>query len=451
MPKVKSKPTANGFFGISEPLRYQGPAFVPDKRRPFAYRWYDPDRMVLGKRMEEQLRFAVCWWHSFVWPGTDPFGDPVFGRPWHAAGGEPMQQACAKVDVAFEAFRLLRAPFFTFHDRDVAPEGETLRASNRNLRKVGERMQRRMAETGVELLWGTANLFSHPRYLAGAATNPDPDVFAYAAAQVKNVLEMTHELGGANYVMWGGREGYETLLNTDLKRELAQLGRFMQLVVEHKHRIGFAGLLLIEPKPSEPTKHQYDFDVATVHGFLKANGLEKEIKVNIEQNHALLAGHTFEHEIALAQALGIFGSIDMNRGDEMLGWDTDQFPNNLPQVALALYQVMKGGGFASGGLNFDAKLRRQSIDPDDLIAAHAGAMDLCARALLVAERMIADGALERHLAARYARWEGGEGRAILDGKRSLEDLARRVEKKGIEPRPVSGRQERLEDLVNTYL
>ena len=252
-------------------------------------------------------------------------------------------------------------------------------------------------------------------------------------------------------MMWGGREGYETLLNTDLKRELAQLGRFMQLVVEHKHRIGFKGLLLIEPKPAEPTKHQYDFDVATVYGFLKANGLEKEIKVNVEQNHALLAGHSFEHEIALAQALGVFGSIDMNRGDELLGWDTDQFPNNLPQVALALYQIMKGGGFSSGGLNFDAKLRRQSIAPDDLIAAHAGAMDLCARALLVAERMIQDGELAERLDARYAGWDGAEGRAILQGKRSLADLAHRVEKKGIEPQPVSGRQERLEELVNTYL
>ena len=242
MAKTKSRPpAAPGYFGLSEPLRHEGPKFRPSARRPFGYRWYDPDRKVLGKRMEDQLRFAVCWWHSFVWPGTDPFGDPVFGRPWHAVGGDPMEQAFAKADVAFEAFRLLRAPFFTFHDRDVAPEGETLRASNRNLRKVGERMQRRMADTGVKLLWGTANLFSHPRYLAGAATNPDPDVFAYAAAQVKNVLEMTHELGGANYVMWGGREGYETLLNTDLKRELAQLGRFMQLVVEHKHRIGFKG------------------------------------------------------------------------------------------------------------------------------------------------------------------------------------------------------------------
>ena len=450
----KSKPpalAAPGYFGIAEPLRHEGPKFRPSARRPFGYRWYDPERIVLGKRMEDQLRFAVCWWHSFVWPGTDAFGDETFQRPWHAAGGDPMAQAFAKTEVAFEAFRLLRAPFFTFHDRDIAPEGATLRESNLNVRRVGELMQRRMSETGVKLLWGTANLFSNRRYLAGAATNPDPDVFAYAAAQVKNVLELTHELGGANYVMWGGREGYETLLNTDLKRELAQLGRFMQLVVEHKHRIGFKGLLLIEPKPAEPTKHQYDFDVATVYGFLKANGLEKEIKVNVEQNHALLAGHSFEHEIALAQALGVFGSIDMNRGDELLGWDTDQFPNSLPQVALALYQILRGGGFTSGGLNFDAKLRRQSIAPDDLIAAHAGAMDLCARALLVAEKMIRGGELAAHVDARYARWDDAEGRAILKGKRSLADLARRVEKKGIEPQPVSGRQERLEELVNTYL
>ena len=452
MAKTQSRPpAAPGYFGISEPLRHEGPKFRPSARRPFGYRWYDPERKVLGKRMEDQLRFAVCWWHSFVWPGTDPFGDDSFQRPWHSAGGEPMAQAFAKAEVAFEAFRLLRAPFFTFHDRDIAPEGATLRESNLNVRRVGELMQRRMSENRVKLLWGTANLFSNRRYLAGAATNPDPEVFAYAAAQVKNVLELTHELGGANYVMWGGREGYETLLNTDLKRELAQLGRFMQLVVEHKHRIGFKGLLLIEPKPAEPTKHQYDFDVATVYGFLKANGLEKEIKVNVEQNHALLAGHSFEHEIALAQALGVFGSIDMNRGDELLGWDTDQFPNNLQQVALALYQIVKGGGFTSGGLNFDAKLRRQSIDPVDLIAAHAGAMDLCARALLVAEKMIEDGELADRLAARYAGWDEAEGRAILQGKRSLADLAHRVEKKGIEPQPVSGRQERLEELVNTYL
>jgi xylose isomerase len=362
-----------------------------------------------------------------------------------------MDQARQKVDTAFELFRLLRAPFFTFHDRDIAPEGATLRESNRNVRQVGEWIARKMDETGTRLLWGTANLFSNRRYMAGAATNPDPEVFAYAAAQVKNVLELTHELGGENYVLWGGREGYETLLNTDLKRELAQLGRFMNLVVEHKHRIGFRGTILIEPKPAEPTKHQYDFDVATVFGFLKAHGLENEIKVNIEQNHALLAGHTFEHEIALAQALGIFGSIDINRGDELLGWDTDQFPNNLPQMALAMYTLLAGGGFATGGLNFDAKLRRQSIDPDDLIAAHAGAMDLCARALLVAERMVDDGALKRSVVERYAGWDGALGRSILKGRRSLDDLARMIERQDLEPRPRSGRQERLENLVNGYL
>jgi len=448
---ARAPDTDTRFFGIAEPLRFEGPKFRPSARRPFGYRWYEPDRLVLGRRMEEQLRFAVCWWHSFVGTGTDAFGGDTFERRWHAAGGDPMAQARDKAEVAFELFQLVRAPFFTFHDRDVAPEGATLRESNLNLRRIGELMARRMDETGVKLLWGTANLFSHRRYMAGAATNPDPDVFAYAAAQVKNVLELTHELGGANYVLWGGREGYETLLNTDLKREFAQLGRFMQLVVEHKHKIGFKGAILIEPKPAEPTKHQYDFDVATVFGFLKAHGLEHEIKVNIEQNHALLAGHSFEHEIALAHALGIFGSIDMNRGDELLGWDTDQFPNNLPQVALALYEILKGGGLGSGGLNFDAKLRRQSIDPDDLIAAHAGAMDLCARGLLVAEKMMVDGELARQLAARYQGWDGTEGRAILKGKRSLADLAARVERRAIEPRPVSGRQERLENLLNTYL
>lgn len=439
------------YFSLAEPLRYEGPKFKPSAKRPLGYRWYDPQRKVLGKTMQQHLRFAVCYWHSFVWPGTDPFGGDSFQRPWHAAGGDAMAQAAHKAEVAFELFRLLKVPYFTFHDRDIAPEGATLRESNLNVRRIGELFEKKMRDTGVGLLWGTANLFSNRRYMAGAATNPDPEVFAYAAAQVKNVLELTHELGGENYVLWGGREGYETLLNTDLKRELAQLGRFLSLVVEHKHKIGFKGTILIEPKPAEPTKHQYDYDVATVFGFLKAHGLEKEIKVNIEQNHALLAGHTFEHEIALAQALGIFGSIDMNRGDELLGWDTDQFPNNLPQVALALYHIVQGGGFTTGGLNFDAKLRRQSIDPDDLVAGHAGAMDLCARALLVAEKMIEDGALAELLRERYHGWDGKLGRGILAGKQSLADLATLVERNSLEPQPRSGRQEVLEALVNSYL
>jgi len=439
------------YFSFGQALRFHGESFTPSDAEPFAYRWYDRDRLVLGRRMEDQLRFATCYWHSFVGTGTDPFGDATFARPWHSGSGDAMQQALHKADVAFELFQVLGVPFFTFHDRDIAPEGRTLAESNDNVWRVAEVLQGKMASTGVRLLWGTANLFSHPRYMAGAATNPDPDVFAYAAAQVRTALDVTHRLGGENYVLWGGREGYETLLNTDVKRELAQMGRFLSMVVEHKHKIGFKGQVLIEPKPGEPTKHQYDFDVAAVHGFLRTYGLEREVKVNIEQNHALLAGHTFEHEIVLAQALGIFGSLDMNRGDEMLGWDTDQFPHNLQQVALALYYVLRGGGIGAGGLNFDAKLRRQSIDPDDLVWAHACAMDLCARALLVAETMVLDGALQRHVDARYAGWNGERGRAILGGARSLEDLARDVEQRGLDPQPHSGRQERLEHLVASYL
>ena len=438
------------YFSFRQPIVFRGEAFEPSSSEPLAYRYYDKDRVVLGKRMQDQLRFAVCYWHSFVGSGLDPFGDASFTRPWHGAG-DPMQQALHKADVAFDLFSTVDAPFFTFHDRDVAPEGATLRESNRNLRHVAEVFERKISETGVRLLWGTANLFSHRRYMAGAATNPNPDIFAYAAAQVKNVLEVTHDLEGANYVLWGGREGYETLLNTDLKRELAQLGRFLHLVVEHKHKIGFKGQILIEPKPAEPAKHQYDYDVATVFGFLKAQGLENEIKVNIEQNHALLAGHTFEHEIALASALGIFGSLDMNRGDEQLGWDTDQFPNNLQQVALAMYHVLKAGGLGVGGLNFDAKLRRQSIDPDDLVWAHASAMDLCARGLLVAESMVRDNALQSHVDARYAGWDTPHGKLMLTGQLSLEELAQAVEQNGIEPLPRSARQERLEHLVNGYL
>jgi xylose isomerase len=427
------------------------PAAFFGRGEPVTYKHYKPDRKVLGRRMADHLRFAVCYWHSFVWQGLDPFGGDTFQRPWHAAGGDPMKQARHKADVAFELFRLLKVPYFSFHDRDIAPEGSSLRESNANVRRVGEVLAKKMQQSKVGLLWGTANLFTNRRYMAGAATNPDPEVFAYAAAQVKNVLELTHEMGGENYVLWGGREGYETLLNTDVGRELDQLGRFFSLVIEHKHKIGFKGMILIEPKPGEPTKHQYDYDVATVYGFLKRYGLEKEVKVNIEQNHALLAGHTFEHEIVMAQALGIFGSIDMNRGDEQLGWDTDQFPNNLPQMALAMYHIVKGGGFTSGGLNFDAKVRRQSIDPDDLLYAHAEAMDLCARALLVAEKMVEDGALARVLEERYAGWDGKLGRKILGGKKSLADLAALVEKDDLEPQPRSGRQERLEALVNTYI
>jgi xylose isomerase len=307
-----------------------------------------------------------------------------------------------------------------------------------------------MARTGVKLLWGTANLFSHRRYMSGAATSPDPEVFAFAAAQVKEMLEATHRLGGENYVLWGGREGYETLLNTDLGQELDQLGRFLTMVVDHAHKIGFTGALLIEPKPREPTKHQYDFDTATVYGFLRRYGLDKDIKVNIEANHATLAGKSFEHEIATALALGIFGSVDLNRGDPQLGWDTDQFPNNVPELAVALYQVLQAGGFTTGGFNFDAKVRRQSIDPADLFHGHIGAMDVAARALLAAERMITEGSLARVVQDRYAAWRTPFGKDVLAGRSSLEALSSHVLDRDSDPEPVSGRQEYLENLVNRF-
>jgi len=431
--------SAEYFEGIGK-IRYEGPA----SESPLAFRWYDPERPVLGKRMEDQLRFAVCFWHSFGWPGSDVFGAGTFARPWLAEGGDPMAQAEQKLAVAFELFEKLGAPFFCFHDRDVAPEGASFRESCANLDRLVEKVQAHMARTGVRLLWGTANLFGHPRYAAGAATNPDPEVFAYAAAQVKHCLEATHRLGGANYVLWGGREGYETLLNTDLARELEQLGRFMALVVEHKHKLGFPGPLLIEPKPHEPTKHQYDHDVAAVFAFLQRFGLDREIKLNIEVNHATLAGHSFQHEVAYAIANGIFGSVDANRGDPQLGWDTDQFPNSVEEMALALYEILRGGGFTTGGFNFDARLRRQSIDPVDLFHAHVGGMDTLAEALVVAARWLEEGRLQAFVKERYQGWDDGLGREILAGKVTLDELWRRARVHGVEPRPRSGRQEMLE-------
>jgi xylose isomerase len=434
------------FFTLSAPVTYGG----KDAKDPLAFRWYDKDRIVHGRRLEDHLRCAVCYWHSLCWPGGDPFGGETFLRPWHH-GSDAMAQARAKADVAFELFRLLDVPFFTFHDVDAAPEGASLAESVANLNAIADLFEQKMASAKVQLLWGTANLFTHRRYMAGAATNPDPDVFTYAAGQVRAALEVTHRLGGQNYVLWGGREGYETLLNTDLKRELDQLGRFVSLVVEHKHRIGFEGPILIEPKPKEPTKHQYDFDVATCYGFLQRYDLLKDVKLNIEQNHAILAGHSFQHEVALAEALDVFGSLDINRGDDLLGWDTDQFAMNVPELALVFHEVLNHGGFTTGGLNFDAKIRRQSIDPDDLIHAHAGSMDACARAFLAAADMLDADALTTPLDERYAGWADAEGRAILAGQRSLADLADRALGSGFDPQPRSGRQEYLESLVNRYV
>ena len=386
------------FFGDIKSVKYEG----PKSDNPYAYRHYDPSRVVMGKTMAEHLRPAVCYWHNFAWMGTDMFGAPTFERPWD---GETMKGARAKADVAFEMFSTLGFPFFTFHDRDVVPEGDSLKAFGRNLAEMTDLFAKKMHKTGTRLLWGTANLFSHPRYLAGAATNPDPEVFAYAAAQVKNAIDATHKLEGANYVLWGGREGYETLLNTDLRREQDQLGRFLSLVVEYKHKIGYKGVILVEPKPQEPTKHQYDFDVATVFGFLQRFGLEREVKLNIEVGHAVLAHHSFEHEIGLATALGMLGSIDANRNDYQSGWDTDQFPNNAAELVPALYFILKAGGLAPGGFNFDSKVRRQSIDPADLLLGHIGGIDVCAAALVAAARMIEDGKFDALRAERYAGWE----------------------------------------------
>jgi len=432
------------FTDVAGPIRYAG----LDSADPFTFKVYDPDRQVMGRRMEDQLRVAVCLWHSFNWPGSDVFGAGTFDRPWLNPSQEPMEAARAKVAAVFEFVEKLGAPYFTFHDRDVAPEGRTFAETRTNLETVVADIEGQMARTGKRLLWGTANLFSHPRYAAGAATNPDPEVFAYAAAQVKVMLEATHRLGGENYVLWGGREGYETLLNTDLAHEEEQLARFLTLVADHKERIGFPGTLLLEPKPQEPTKHQYDYDVATVLGFLTRHDLADIYRVNIEVNHATLAGHSFHHEVSVALAGGIFGSLDVNRGDYQNGWDTDQFPNSVDELSLALYEILRGGGFTTGGFNFDTKLRRQSMARSDLFHAHIGGMDTLARSLLVAADMIAAGDLQGLRDERYAGWAGELGSAILDGQRSLADLESEVSEGDIDPRPVSGQQERLENLVN---
>jgi xylose isomerase len=432
------------YFRGVEQVRFEG----VESKNPLAFRYYDKDRVVLGRRMEDHLRPAVCYWHSFCWDGADIFGAPAFHRPW-LSGPMNEEAAARKMEVAFEFFAKLGAPYFCFHDVDVMAEAPTLREHVRNLAVAVDGLEAGMARTGVKLLWGTANLFSHPRYIGGAATNPDPDVFTYAATQVRLCLEATKRLGGANYVLWGGREGYDTLLNTDLKRELDQLGRFLSLAVEHKHKIGFQGPLLIEPKPHEPTKHQYDFDVASVYGFLLRYGLEKDVKVNVEANHATLAGHSFEHEVALAASLGILGSIDINRGDPQNGWDTDQFPNDPVEMLLVMYRILQAGGLKTGGFNFDAKVRRQSIDPTDLFHGHIGGLDTLARGLLGAAAMIEDGQLEAFVEERYAGWKTASH--ILGKDATLASISDAAIKANLAPKPRSGRQEYLENIVSRFV
>jgi xylose isomerase len=436
----------SSYFAEIPAIPFEG----PNSQNPLAYRFYQKDRMVLGKRMEDQLRFAVAYWHTFCGNGGDVFGtDGSIRRPW--SQGDPMQAARLKAESAFEFITKLGVPFYCFHDLDVAPEGATPRDTQKNVAAIVEELARLQQKTGVKLLWGTANLFSNRRFTAGAATNPNPELFAMAATQVKGAMDATLKLGGQNYVLWGGREGYETFINTDIKSELDQMGRFLNMVVEYKHKIGLPGMILIEPKPCEPSKHQYDFDTATVYGMLCRCGLEKEIKVNIENNHATLAGHSFEHELATAFALGIFGSVDMNRGDPLLGWDTDQFPNNAADMILPLLTIMQNGGFTTGGFNFDAKVRRQSLDAVDLFHAHVGAIDVTARALLAVEAMIKDGKLAQAVKERYQGWSGPLGKEILSGKATLESLSRQVLDRNQDVAPVSGRQEALENLINRYL
>ncbi|WP_171228452.1 xylose isomerase [Ruegeria sp. HKCCA4008] len=433
----------SGFFQGIEEVQFEG----EDSKNPLAFRHYNPDEIILGKRMEDHLRFAVAWWHSFAWEGGDPFGGPTFERPWHPQ--DDMGRAKMKADIAFEMFQTLGQPYFCWHDADIRPEQGNFADNLRTLNEITDYIGEKMQASGTKLLWGTANMFSHRRWMGGASTNSDPDVFAFAAATVKSCMDATHKLGGENYVLWGGREGYETLLNTDMKTELDHMGRFLNMVVEYKHKIGFKGAILVEPKPQEPSKHQYDFDAATCIGFLRKYGLENEVKLNLEQGHAILAGHSFEHEIAVAAAEGMLGSIDMNRNDYQSGWDTDQFPNNTPEVALAYYHILKAGGFTTGGTNFDAKLRRQSIDAEDLIAAHVGGMDICARGLKAAAAMIEDGGLEQALADRYAGWNTPEAQAMLTS--GLDEIAARVLAEGLNPDPRSGRQEILENYVNRFV
>ncbi len=412
-----------------------------------AYRYYDKDRMVMGKRMEDHLRFAVCFWHTFCWPGSDVFGAGTFERPW-LAGPNNAAAARAKREAALAFVEKLDVPFYCFHDVDVMAEADDVSSFRASFAEAVDHLEELQATHGRKLLWGTANLFSHPRYMAGAATNPDPEIYAWAALQVRDCMDATHRLGGQNYVLWGGREGYDTILNTELGIEQDNFGRFLSLVVDHKHKIGFKGAILIEPKPHEPTKHQYDYDTQTVYAFLKRYGLESEVQVNIEANHATLGGHSFEHELAMARALGIFGSVDANRGDPQNGWDTDQFPNSVEEMTLAMLEILRAGGFTTGGFNFDSKVRRQSIDAEDLFIGHIGGMDTIAKGLLNAAQLLKEGRLEAFRAERYAGWQGDLGRMIHADGTSLADVAQHAIETNAAPKPRSGKQEWCENLIN---
>ncbi|MDG2380241.1 MAG: xylose isomerase [Pirellulaceae bacterium] len=433
-------------FPEVEKIRYEGPT----SKNPLAFKWYNEKEVVEGLTMKDHMRFSIVYWHTFRGNGSDPFGAPTMLRPWDD-GSDSVKNAVNRARVAFEFIEKIGAPYYAFHDRDVAPEGETLAESNRNLDAVAQVLKEEQARTGVKLLWGTANMFSHPRYMHGASTSCNADVYAYAAAQVKKCLEVTKELGGENYVFWGGREGYQNLFNTNLKRELDNLGRFFHMAVDYADKIGFKGTFLIEPKPKEPTKHQYDSDAAACINFLRAYELTDRFKLNIETNHATLAGHTMMHELDYAGMQHLLGSIDANTGDLLLGWDTDQFPTNLYLTTEIMLTLLKYGGIAPGGVNFDAKVRRESFEPIDLFHAHIGGMDTFARGLKVAAAIRADGALAEVVRDRYENWDSGIGAEIESGKQSFESLESYMLEKGEISPNKSGRQEMIENLINHYI
>jgi xylose isomerase len=438
--------TPRAHFPRIRSIGYEG----PQSSNALAFHHYNPDEVVADRTMSAHMRFSIAYWHSFRGVGSDPFGPGTVQRPWEK-GTDAVSIALTRMDAAFEFFQKIRAPFWCFHDRDIAPEGRSLAESNRSLDRVVAHAKQLQKATGIKLLWGTANLFSNPRYMSGAATNPDAQVFAYAAAQVKHALDVTKELGGENYVFWGGREGYETLLNTNLKREQDHLAAFLHMAVDYAKDIGFKGQFLIEPKPKEPTKHQYDFDVASGVAFLRTYGLEKFFKFNIETNHATLAGHTFQHEIEVAASQGMLGSIDANAGDTLLGWDTDQFNTDVKELTLAMVSIIKAGGLGTGGFNFDAKLRRQSTDVEDLFHAHIGGMDAYALAFKIARRILSEGKFEQFVSERYASFDTDFGRDIEKLRVGFKDLNKLVLTKLGEPKLRSGKQEYLENLLNSYL
>ena len=426
-------------------VKYEG----PDSKNPFAFRHYNPTEMVEGKSMKDHLRFAVAWWHTLRGTGGDPFGPGCAERPWED-GSDSLEMALKRVDVGFEFMQKLGVPYYCFHDRDVAPEGASLTETNKNLDTVVAKLKEAQSKTGIKLLWGTANLFSNKRFVHGASTSCNADVFAYAGAQVKKALEVTKELGGTNYVFWGGREGYHNLYNTDLRREFDHLAKFLHMAVDYRKKIGLDAQFLIEPKPKEPTTHQYDSDCAACMAFLKTYGLDKEFKFNIETNHATLAGHSMFHELTYASSYGMLGSVDANRGDELIGWDTDQFPTNLYTTAQAMLVILNQGGLGRGGLNFDAKVRRESFEPDDLFHAHIGAMDTFAQGLKIAAAIRKDGVLKEFITKRYASWDSEIGMQIEEGTATFETLETYMLKKGEVSPNVSGRQEMLENVINRY-